>query len=966
MLILSPNKNDFSAPFGGARLSCDQIYQAAQYFEKKKKIRIYVQTYMPGYPLGTENSCFMDVVQIQREIGDNQYAGYLHTEGAHGDKGPHVECLVVTKHKVIKPITWNVDHGVLYVNYFKNAASTDLHALAGEWLIPQSDSYTCASLSLVYLKQLLKEDAAQLKEFGFIFPYKDSYNINLYYFFVPPPQVLRYSQSSAYNQFIKAMVMEDEPGFFLHNNKTISYSPVKHLLMTVQRKENVQSDLFKETEDLLEQLPAFRKRWLEEYEKMENNRFLINKNGLNRGLAYTSRRMRKIALIEQEHKQNPGLTLLKDITEKNENSLLDDDELLASFVNVLSTVTFQKSYQIAYFLNKLSELVYIEKAVPFVFSDKANLALIKKSAEYRDCLFFMNAVQRQALNHYFKQPQQFSRLKIPCHGVLNILGWLCALAIPDEEKISFLDTIMSREEFTRSLFGFLLGYQTNYLDDYFANKQVLATFLMDYIGKDYVVAKLSQIMGNLSHLKIMFGSQSDFYDFIDEHLPIHQALSFLKGSQFFNLGLHDYLSCLDPDKRSPILLKELNDFSSDLFQGLSVKTQEPRWIFEYLLKYCDETEIINYLTTHRSFLLKSMMKIESIYPFNINKKLQDIVSEISFFSCEDSETCDLYQATFLSHKNTGLLISILKLLPSVARRDFLERIFGPQEDDCKLLPHLSAKQIKELLPTRPEPNQKQSDDEVKENETDLLLSAQIEEKGAERAASERTKSEKNIVNSGNVEDRVLSDQSSEQSVKDEEKQEALNFEPDLIENILSSPQEGDSQGNIQFFSSQSPEGEEHIEPGNTLDPDLKKQRQEFAELLEPLLKKIKQLKEMAKNDFSYERVAKAAGALKCALKNAGNDFFSGVISQVEFKDTCTNAIRIAEEEFKQHRGVWYQIHPFLRGILGLIATITVIPAIVVVFGTSQGYVNTFFCTPKSNAHEELERFEENLNTFYQQ
>ena len=64
--------------------------------------------------------------------------------------------------------------------------------------------------------------------------------------------------------------------------------------------------------------------------------------------------------------------------------------------------------------------------------------------------------------------------------------------------------------------------------------------------------------------------------------------------------------------------------------------------------------------------------------------------------------------------------------------------------------------------------------------------------------------------------------------------------------------------------------------------------------------------------------------------------------------------------FKQHRG-WHKVSRILRGILGILAGLTIIPGIVVAAGVKQGYIGTFFKTPKTDSEEKLELFKQNLN-----
>jgi hypothetical protein len=205
----------------------------------------------------------MNILHIQNHLAENEYAGYLIPEVEGDEIRGHVGSLIVTKTQVIKPIIWDIDSSVPGTDYYDKVASADLSKLASNRLIPQADGQSCASLGLSYLKQLLKDDAKQLKELCFIFPYINENSQNLSYFFIPSPQALRYSQSSTYNLFIKKLVTEDKPGSIIYKGKPLAYTPIKQVLLELQLKAKKEDNfvLENEIESLLEQLPHFRKRW---------------------------------------------------------------------------------------------------------------------------------------------------------------------------------------------------------------------------------------------------------------------------------------------------------------------------------------------------------------------------------------------------------------------------------------------------------------------------------------------------------------------------------------------------------------------------------------------------------------------------------------------------------------------------------------------------------------------------------
>lgn len=116
-----------------------------------------------------------------------------------------------------------------------------------------------------------------------------------------------------------------------------------------------------------------------------------------------------------------------------------------------------------------------------------------------------------------------------------------------------------------------------------------------------------------------------------------------------------------------------------------------------------------------------------------------------------------------------------------------------------------------------------------------------------------------------------------------------------------------------------------------------------------------------KHHAQYRKVSKIAIRLNEQLNKAKKQFLiDRTINFEQFKQQCNTAITDAEPEFKQHRG-WHQVSRILRGILGILAGLTIIPGIVVAANVKQGYIGTFFKTPKTDSEEKLELFKQNLN-----
>lgn len=116
-------------------------------------------------------------------------------------------------------------------------------------------------------------------------------------------------------------------------------------------------------------------------------------------------------------------------------------------------------------------------------------------------------------------------------------------------------------------------------------------------------------------------------------------------------------------------------------------------------------------------------------------------------------------------------------------------------------------------------------------------------------------------------------------------------------------------------------------------------------------------------NLSYESVAHAAKKLNDKLETARDAFFKApdAPSFALFKDAVDNATSEASKEFSRHRGVWHNLDPILKGVLGVLATLSVIPALIVFSTSRHGYINTFFSSPKTDAENELQRFNKGLD-----
>lgn len=736
---LSTNKRDYSPASGSHQLSSKDIDEICQYYARQN-ISLYAETYLPikiQHNIG--NSA---IAKIQNQLADNEYAGYLNTEGKRGHDTSHVECLIIAKDKIIKPIEWHaVRHGAIEIDHYPNAVDADLYKFTQSACYqPQSDILTCASLSISYLKQLLKNDAEQLKNLTLSVPYFRNTSFNqsssLCHFFVPSPQVLRYSQSSTYNEYIAALVLEEDPGFFKHQYKWIAFTTLKNELertLYTAKQKNL-PDLIKEVQQILYQLPTFREKWKTAFEQMRWIRSLMDDHsGFNRTLAYTSQRLRKIALFEQERLQNPGLILLNEIKAYKESHHVSNEELLLFFSGALSTLNFKSQAELSFFLNRLGDLIEGTLVYPVLFQYQNYFKMINHVDMYRESKFFLNAIQRDILNNYLKSSPQFVSLlnqqqkakqtisfiekinalnlteerkkvllekEIIEYNIEETLSWLDLLAIPEHNKLAFLQERIPKESVATSLIDCIIyGHSVEFLHGHFKDKNILLTFLNYYIDiKDIIPLLPMAIKNYISTLNILFSSKNEFAAFIDQYMPLDMAVTYLQDDPYFRVHFSNYLTCIDPDKRSILILRQLNDFSSSLFKKISSLEQHPRCVLEYLEEYCSEGEIASYLNTHRDYLLDVMMQQLRIYPLNLENTLHNIAEKIQFFSSKNSYSLAVYQKTLVPCDQDRLrcLVDVLGCLPQRERQEFIKDVFQ-QLGDEQLLSIFSLNQIKPLL-----------------------------------------------------------------------------------------------------------------------------------------------------------------------------------------------------------------------------------------------------------------------------
>lgn len=139
--------------------------------------------------------------------------------------------------------------------------------------------------------------------------------------------------------------------------------------------------------------------------------------------------------------------------------------------------------------------------------------------------------------------------------------------------------------------------------------------------------------------------------------------------------------------------------------------------------------------------------------------------------------------------------------------------------------------------------------------------------------------------------------------------------------------------------------------------DLSKHAQTYYDLMNELDLLKNNVKKKSKADKgNYNNLYIAINHLNRDLKNIGVAFFSypaTADSFAVFKDRLNKALKTAELECAKQRG-WHKLHVIIRGFIGILATLSAIPAFYILYKSGiEGYVNTFFKTPETNSVRQL-------------
>ncbi len=258
----------------------------------------------------TRDQTIEEITKIQESLKENELVGYFYTNN-HRVEADHFEVIILSKDNIIKPIEWNADifkQVSLSYRHRKQLASSDIKDFVDS--IKQQTApirmmtrvftraqaqktAVCGTLGMLYLKELLKDNGKQIKESSLIIPYYDKYD-GLKHFFFHSPHVLKYSHSNSYNEIMKAMLSDTtEPVVLVHKDTTHTITTIKATLEKTKKTalENNDAQTAEECTKLLESLPEFRTKWMDEYQKAIQKRDSMQHKEVNQYLNYKSNRL---------------------------------------------------------------------------------------------------------------------------------------------------------------------------------------------------------------------------------------------------------------------------------------------------------------------------------------------------------------------------------------------------------------------------------------------------------------------------------------------------------------------------------------------------------------------------------------------------------------------------------------------------------------------------------------------------
>lgn len=147
--------------------------------------------------------------------------------------------------------------------------------------------------------------------------------------------------------------------------------------------------------------------------------------------------------------------------------------------------------------------------------------------------------------------------------------------------------------------------------------------------------------------------------------------------------------------------------------------------------------------------------------------------------------------------------------------------------------------------------------------------------------------------------------------------------------------------------------------------DLSKEYIEFTQSLHALSEIYIKLEKKGRNgDKTYQETADKVLDAMTAIRTSGEDFFKKPNKDTlkTFTEVTNTQISTLEPVLKEHRGNSFVrgIWAAFKGLIGVLAALTVIPALIVEASTTKGYAGTFFSTPETDSAKAFKPVKEGL------
>src|SRR3990167_4972966 len=221
-----------------------------------------------------------EVLMVQKQLQQTHSAesiGYIFTNGYRQKRG-HFEALIIAADKIILPIHWGYEaRGFFPLSHSNQHAKFMVHYVHSTYMA-QAGRFECGTLSILYLKELLKNNSEQLKRYSLSF---ECTGVTTEKFWFPSPHVLRFSQSRLFNKCLVAQLADQDMVKIVHNGMTYEVKTLRKILSDAPSQENAA---------ILLELDNFRKRWLTEWQHVEtqhqNMQVNIQANSHNTYLSY--------------------------------------------------------------------------------------------------------------------------------------------------------------------------------------------------------------------------------------------------------------------------------------------------------------------------------------------------------------------------------------------------------------------------------------------------------------------------------------------------------------------------------------------------------------------------------------------------------------------------------------------------------------------------------------------------------